>query len=112
MVIDKCSSERNRAADSFVDLEGCMCVGYPEGSLTRWPNESQQSLIEFDLSSPIKLMYNYFFFIGFFLSLIYIHILYFYSQMRPIRAKEKVHCVSMLRDTLGEHNRYYLSIST
>ena len=31
--------------------------------------------------------------------------------MRPIRAKEKVHCIYMLRDTLDEHNRYYLSIS-
>jgi hypothetical protein len=30
-MIDKCSSERNRAADSFVDLEGCMYVELARG---------------------------------------------------------------------------------
>lgn len=88
-----------------------MYVDWPEGSLTRWPSVSQQSLIEFDLSYSIKLMYNYFFFIVFFfVTHLHTYTFTFYSQMRPIRAKEKVHCICMLKDTLGEHNCYYLSI--
>lgn len=56
-VRDNCSSERNRAADSFVDPQARMYVGWPAGSLTSWPSVSQHFLIEFDLSSSLLLLF-------------------------------------------------------